>query len=59
VQLHDGGHGGGQGLGLPIVRRAVDLLGHRLTLRSVPGRGSRFSLDLPRQDGPPAIDAGG
>lgn len=57
VQLHDGGHGGGQGLGLAIVRRAVDLLGHRLALRSVPGRGSCFSLDLPRQDAAPAAEA--
>jgi PAS domain S-box-containing protein len=39
--------GGGHGIGLAIVRRAVDVLGHRLTVRSQPGRGSRFSVDLP------------
>jgi signal transduction histidine kinase len=60
VQLHDPGsrhdtgtgaaaeRGQGHGLGLAIVRRAVDLLGHPLALRSVPGRGSCFSLLLPR-----------
>ncbi len=40
----------GLGLGLFLVRRALDHLpNHRLTLRSTPGRGSRFSLTLPGQ----------
>jgi signal transduction histidine kinase/CheY-like chemotaxis protein len=49
VQLHNPARdrSQGQGLGLAIVRRAVDMLGHPLALRSVPGRGSCFSLDLP------------
>ena len=49
VQLHNPARdrSQGQGLGLAIVRRAVDLLGHPLALRSVPGRGSCFSIDLP------------
>jgi CheY-like chemotaxis protein/anti-sigma regulatory factor (Ser/Thr protein kinase) len=38
----------GLGLGLAIVRRLADLLGHRLTLRSAPGRGSVFAIALPR-----------
>ncbi len=39
--------GKGLGLGLSIVRRMVALLGERLRVASVPGRGSRFSLRLP------------
>ncbi len=37
----------GLGLGLAIVRRLVDLLGHRLDIASVVGRGSRFSIEVP------------
>lgn len=40
----------GVGLGLAIVRRMSQLLGHRLLLRSVPGRGSVFTIELPRGD---------
>lgn len=34
----------GLGIGLFVVRRAVDLLGHRVEVTSCPGRGSRFSI---------------
>lgn len=37
----------GLGLGLSIVKRTADLLGHPLTLRSRIGRGSTFSLEVP------------
>ncbi|MDX5364613.1 MAG: response regulator [Pseudazoarcus pumilus] len=37
----------GLGLGLAIVRRLTDLLGHPLELRSAPGRGSAFAVTLP------------
>lgn len=36
----------GLGLGLAIVDRAASLLGHRLSLRSAPGRGSTFSVEM-------------
>lgn len=39
--------GGGLGLGLSIVRRMVDALGHRLSFSSVVGRGTVFRLELP------------
>ncbi|MCH8542259.1 MAG: hybrid sensor histidine kinase/response regulator [Alcanivorax sp.] len=37
----------GLGLGLSIVQRSVDLLNHRMTLSSLSGRGSCFSITLP------------
>lgn len=36
------------GLGLAIVDGLAKLLGHELTLVSVPGRGTRFSITLPK-----------
>jgi two-component system, sensor histidine kinase len=38
----------GYGLGLSIVSRIMNLLGHRLEVRSELGKGSTFSLELPR-----------
>jgi signal transduction histidine kinase len=38
----------GTGLGLPISRRMAELLGGRITLRSVVGEGSTFALTIPR-----------
>ena len=40
----------GFGLGLAIVRRLADLLGHDIDVESTPGQGSRFSLGLPTLD---------
>lgn len=34
----------GLGLGLYVVRRAIELLGHRIEVRTSLGRGSRFSI---------------
>lgn len=42
----DRGHG--LGLGLAIVKRIVNLLDHRIELRSIAGRGSSFILRVPR-----------
>ena len=36
----------GLGLGLSIVRRLTKLLGHQITVRSWPGKGSVFSVDI-------------
>ncbi len=39
--------GKGLGLGLAIVRKLTDLLQHPLSLRSCPGKGSTFAIELP------------
>jgi signal transduction histidine kinase len=50
----------GVGLGLAIVRRIARLLDHRIEIKSIVGKGSRFSIELPacepplRQPKPPA-----
>lgn len=41
----------GLGLGLSIAERIARLLGHRLELRSTPGRGSCFAVVVPRVAG--------
>lgn len=49
IQLHaeGAGRGSGLGLGLALVRRAADVLGAPLELRSVVGKGSCFCIELP------------
>jgi two-component system, sensor histidine kinase len=43
--LRSGDHG--LGLGLSIVQRSAQLLGHRLSVRSQLGRGSCFEIEMP------------
>jgi PAS domain S-box-containing protein len=43
----------GLGLGLGIVKRTADLLGHPVSVRSWPARGTVFTLLLPRLPDPP------
>jgi two-component system CheB/CheR fusion protein len=39
----------GLGLGLPIVQRLAELLGHHITVRSNLGRGSVFAIEVARE----------
>jgi signal transduction histidine kinase/DNA-binding response OmpR family regulator len=38
----------GTGLGLPLAKKLAELLGGRITVESEPGKGSTFSVTLPR-----------
>lgn len=38
---------GGSGLGLPIVSQIIDSAGGSIHVRSTPGKGTRFDIDLP------------
>ncbi|MET0497044.1 MAG: hybrid sensor histidine kinase/response regulator [Steroidobacteraceae bacterium] len=40
----------GLGLGLATVRRIAQLLGHSIRVRSTPGKGSRFTIEVPIAD---------
>lgn len=40
----------GLGLGLATVKRIANLLEHPLRLRSIPGKGSRFTIEVPIAD---------
>ncbi|SIO47380.1 Signal transduction histidine kinase [Rhodovulum sp. ES.010] len=54
--------GSGMGLGLSIVERTCRHLGHRLAVRSKPGRGSVFSIEIetaPTRPDCPAPDGAG
>ena len=46
-QVEDRTHLGSFGLGLAIVQRLGNLLGHRVEVRSRPGEGSCFSIEIP------------
>ena len=48
-----GGGGQGLGLGLSIAERIARLLDHPLTLRSWPGHGSCFAIEVPRAPAQP------
>jgi CheY-like chemotaxis protein/anti-sigma regulatory factor (Ser/Thr protein kinase) len=47
-------HAGGFGIGLAIISRMAETLGHRIELCSEPGRGTRFSVYVPISEELPA-----
>jgi PAS domain S-box-containing protein len=44
----EGARRGGFGLGLAIVKRLGDILDHRIDVRSTPGKGTGFFIEVPR-----------
>ena len=42
----------GTGIGLTIVKKAVERMGGQIRLDSEPGKGSRFCVELPRPAAP-------
>ena len=47
-QGSDGAERGGFGLGLAIVKRLGEVLDHSIDVRSIPGKGTRFFIEVPR-----------
>ena len=47
-QGSDGVERGGFGLGLAIVKRLGEVLDHSIDVRSIPGKGTRFFIEVPR-----------
>jgi CheY-like chemotaxis protein len=47
-QASGGAERGGFGLGLAIVRRLGKILDHRVEVRSISGKGTRFFIEVPR-----------
>jgi two-component system, chemotaxis family, CheB/CheR fusion protein len=45
----------GLGLGLGVARAAAELLGTRIDVRSVPGKGSVFAVEVPASEGPVCV----
>ncbi|MBI3877424.1 MAG: PAS domain S-box protein [Verrucomicrobia bacterium] len=53
-RLHTADEYPGTGIGLAIVRRAMERMGGRFGLESEPGKGSRFWIELPAAEKEPA-----
>jgi signal transduction histidine kinase len=56
-QVHGTGAYGGTGIGLTVVRKAVERMGGRVGVVSAPNQGSRFWIELQRATGVPASPA--
>lgn len=56
LQREDNASEKGVGLGLSIVQRLAQLLDHKISLRSTPGKGSCFAVTVPRANPQPIPD---
>ncbi len=50
-RLHDRTEFPGAGMGLAVVKTAMERMGGRVGLESEPGKGARFWIELPRYRG--------
>lgn len=55
-RLDANGPNEGLGLGLSIVERNAKIINASVTVKSKPGRGSRFSIEIPKHDQPVIIE---
>ena len=54
-RLHTGSEYAGTGIGLAIVKKAIERMGGRVGVESVPGKGSRFWIELSEVKGDSAL----
>ncbi|MGZ3646572.1 MAG: sensor histidine kinase, partial [Ktedonobacteraceae bacterium] len=47
IPIERSGRAGGQGLGLTVAKMIIELHGGQISVESIPGKGSNFTLTLP------------
>jgi signal transduction histidine kinase len=57
-RVHGEGEYSGTGIGLTIVRKAVERMNGQVSVDSDLGKGARFCVKLPRVENSPALERG-